>query len=165
MRWRKIYIWGAKKIVLSLAKNFSKGIYDAFANWIRETFWFFVETGCLSRYEQSFLIKTRARLKMITRLKTILIEWSQELKDFFGRIRKHLSKHDKKIIRRRGSAYYLEEFEGIIQQYLLRLRRIIVKYFKNLRKWFNRYWKWDGIGVHAWGEKIPSRLDKRTILS
>ena len=126
---------------------------------------FLVETGCLSRYEQSFLIKTRARLKMITRLKTILIEWSQELKDFFGRIRKHLSKHDKKIIRRRGSAYYLEEFEGIIQQYLLRLRRIIVKYFKNLRKWFNRYWKWDGIGVHAWGEKIPSRLDKRTILS
>ena len=35
---------------------------------------FFVETGFLSRYEQSFLIKTRARLKMITRLKTILIE-------------------------------------------------------------------------------------------
>ena len=41
-----------------------------------------METGCLSQYEQSFLIKTRARLKMITRLKTILIEWSQELKDF-----------------------------------------------------------------------------------
>ena len=38
---------------------------------------------------------------MITRLKTILTEWSQELKDFFGRIRKHLSKHDKKIIRGR----------------------------------------------------------------
>ena len=48
---------------------------------------------------------------MITRLKTILIEWSQELEDFFGRIRKHLSKHDKKIIRRRGSAYYLDKLE------------------------------------------------------